>query len=85
MEKMLKASNRENLTKKDILKMEKKLEKAQMQAGRLAMIREQRERKDAEREAREKQEAVRKELEAEEEAEREVKREAKRKLEEAEY
>ena len=43
MEKMLKDSNRAGLTKKEVQKMEKKLEKCQQQAARLAMQREMRE------------------------------------------
>ena len=49
LENGLKESNRGNLSKKEIQKMEKKLEKAQMQANQLARIREMREQKEAQR------------------------------------
>ena len=65
--------------------MEKRLEKAQVQAARLAWVREQREKKEAQRARIREQEEARRELEEEEEREREQKRQAVREHAEREY
>lgn len=82
---MLKDSNRQGLTKKEVQKMERRLEKAQMQAARLAYQREQREKKEAQRAKIEAQDELRREKEAEEEEQREKVRQELREHQENEY
>ena len=85
LENGLKDSNRANLSKKEIQKMEKKLEKAQMQANQLARIREMREQKEAQRLKQEKLDQQRLEEEAEAEAIAQKRRQEKLAHEESEY
>ena len=78
IERLLKNQNGE-LTKKEIAKMEKKLEKAQQQAARVAMLREQNERKENERLKQEKEDAVKRAKEKEMDAVWQKERDEKKK------